>query len=453
MSESLFDSFDPVSSAGWKQKIQADLKGADYNQTLVWESPENIAVKPFYHRDEFNEPHQNIPGQPKEWRVVQQYFIDQEEVVNRLIKDTLDRGAEAFWLQADNAFDWSKLSEGLGDKNLNYYLELNFNDPELKKTISTTAEADKVHLLFDPIGKLVSSGNWFKNQEDDLSSIAQLQQAGWASNLTIDSRNYLEGGATAVQQLAYSIAHLTEYLHLVDDHSNFKPCFVVALGSNYFFEIAKIRALRWLYATVAKEYGLSPHCHIICRPGKRNKTLYDYNVNMLRTTTESMSGILGGADAICNLPYDSLYHKSNEFGERIARNQLLIMKSESYLDQVSNPADGAYYIERITEQMAKEALSIFKEIEASGGLLHQLKEGTLQRKIRESAKEEQLRFDQQETTLIGTNKYPNQDDRMKDELELYPFVKKEVRKTLIEPVVARRLAEKLEKDRLKNEEE
>ena len=116
MSKPLFDSFDPVGSAGWKQKIQADLKGADYNQTLVWESPENIAVKPFYHRDEFEELPKNIPGQPEDWCVVQQYFIDQEEVVNRLIKDTQDRGAEAFWLRADSAFDWNKLTDGLGDK-------------------------------------------------------------------------------------------------------------------------------------------------------------------------------------------------------------------------------------------------------------------------------------------------------------------------------------------------
>lgn len=455
MSEPLFDSFDPISSAGWKQKIQADLKGADYNKTLVWESPENIAVKPFYHRDEFKESHQNIPGQPKKWQVVQQYFIDQEEVVNRLMKDTLTRGAEAFWLQADKAFDWNKLSDGLAEKDLTYYLELNFNDPEFVGSFkaSSSVTADKIHLLYDPIGRLVSSGNWFKNQEEDLRTLADLQQTAWTSNLTIDSRNYLEGGATAVQQLAYSIAHLAEYLHLTENNPGLKPCFVLGLGSNYFFEIAKIRALRWLYATVANEYGMNEHCHVLCRPGKRNKTLYDYNVNMLRTTTETMSGVLGGADAVCNLPYDALYHKSNEFGERISRNQLLIMKSESYLDQVSNPADGAYYIERITKQLATEALAIFKEIESAGGLLQQLKEGTIQRKIRESAKEEQLAFDQQQRTLIGTNKYPNEADRMMDELELYPFVKKEIRKTLIEPVVARRLAEKLEKDRLKNEEE
>ncbi len=136
--------------------------------------------------------------------------------------------------------------------------------------------------------------------------------------------------------------------------------------------------------TLASEYDVNTNCRILATPSKRNKTIYDYNVNMLRTTTECMSAILGGANTICNLPYDSLYHKSNEFGDRIARNQLLVLKNESYFDKVNNPADGAYYIESLTEQLAEKALDLFKDIEANGGFLNQLKEGTIQRKIKES---------------------------------------------------------------------
>lgn len=455
MSKPLFDSFQPVSSAGWKQKIQADLKGADYNQTLIWESPEGIDVKPFYHRDQIKEPLGKITGHPSNWRVVQHYYIDQEEVVNRLMKDTLERGAESFWLRSDGTFDWNKLIADLQDKDQTYYLELGFNDGQFFSTLATAmgTKANTVHPLYDPLGHLISTGNWYKDQKTDISSVKQLKEMACLTNLTIDSRVYLEAGAHNVQQLAYAMSHITEYLDLTGDQSDWKPCFVVGIGSNYFFEIAKIRALRWLYATIAREFGLEEKCHILCRPARRNKTIYDYNVNMLRTTTETMSGILGGADGICNLPYDALYHKSNEFGERIARNQLLIMKSESYLDQVANPADGSYYIERITSQMAHSALELYKEIEKAGGLLKQLETGTIQRKVRESAKREQAMFDQQLKTLIGTNKYPNPEDKMKDQLELFPFLKKKLRKTSIEPLVARRLAENSEKDRLKNEEE
>ena len=254
------------------------------------------------------------------------------------------------------------------------------------------------------------------------------------------------------------LAQATEYLNHFASTSEsngkgkeLKMSFHIAVGPNYFFEIAKIRALRKLYAALATEFGVTKTCHIVARPSKRNKTIYDYNVNMLRTTTECMSAILGGADTICNLPYDALYHKSNEFGERISRNQLLVLKAESYFDTVSNPADGTYYIESLTSELAEKALAIFKDIEASGGFLSQLKEGIIQRKVKESASKEQLLFDQGSLVLLGTNKHINEKDKMKNDLELYPFVKTNIRKTLIEPLIERRLSEKLEQTRLENE--
>jgi methylmalonyl-CoA mutase len=146
-----------------------------------------------------------------------------------------------------------------------------------------------------------------------------------------------------------------------------------------------------------------------------------------------------------------LYHKDNEFGDRIARNQLLVLKNESYFDKVNNPADGSYYIESLTHQLAEKALTLFKDIEANGGFLKQLNEGIIKRKIQESADKEQELFDSGKEILLGTNKYPNKKDRMKDDLELFPFVKIKPRKTLITPIIEKRLAEKMEQDRLKEE--
>ncbi len=164
-----------------------------------------------------------------------------------------------------------------------------------------------------------------------------------------------------------------------------------------------------------------------------------------------MSAILGGANAIANLPYDAIYHKDNEFGDRIARNQLLVLKHESHFDKVNNPADGAYYIEELTQQLAEKALELFKDIEKNGGLINQLIDGTIQRKINESAAKEQDLFDSGKEVLLGTNKYPNKNDRMKHDLELFPFVKQNSRKTLITPIIEKRLAEKLEQERLSQE--
>ena len=242
-----------------------------------------------------------------------------------------------------------------------------------------------------------------------------------------------------------------QYLNHLENKESLQVIFNVSVGTNYFFEIAKLRALRILWKTLASEYKITTDCHIFAFPTKRNKTLYDYNTNLLRTTTECMSAILGGANTINNVAYDAIYHKSNEFGNRISRNQLLILKHESYFDKVNNPADGTYYIENLTQQLAEKALNLFKDIERNGGFLKQLKEGIIQRKIKESAETEQNQFNNGEEILLGTNKHPNPNDKMSHELELYPFVKTNPRKTLVEPIIEKRLAETTEQNRLKTE--
>ena len=225
----------------------------------------------------------------------------------------------------------------------------------------------------------------------------------------------------------------------------------VAVGGNYFFEIAKIKALRWLHDTLVSSFDTNITCHITATPSKRNKTIYDYNVNMLRTTSESMAAVLGGADTVFNLPYDSLYQKANDFGERIARNQLLLLKEESYFDEAIHAAEGNYYIESLTYQFAEKGLALFKNIEANGGWLAQLFSGKIQKKIKESAAKEQELFDSGKLTLIGTNVYQNTNDKMKDNLEVSPFVKTNKRQTLFEPILEKRLAETLEKERIDHE--
>jgi methylmalonyl-CoA mutase len=164
-----------------------------------------------------------------------------------------------------------------------------------------------------------------------------------------------------------------------------------------------------------------------------------------------MSAILGGADAVCNIPYDAIYHKTNEFAERIARNQLIVLKEESYFDKTNNPSDGSYYIESLTKQLADKALELFKELEKAGGFLSQLKTNTIQKKIKESAQKEQDLFDTKKEILVGTNKYQSSLDKMKGDLELFPFTKNKPRKSSIEPIIERRLAEELEQQRLENE--
>lgn len=450
MAEHLFDAFDAVSSKQWKQQIQFELKGADYNETLVWESPEGIKVKPFYHNDE-DTAKLAVNTPEKAFSILQNIFVHDVALSNKRALDSLNRGAESIRFTIENeTISIEELMQNLPLEKIAYYLHLPFLSVDFVAKINAFATKNNVNITIqvDPIGQLVKDGNWFENLDKDFDVFNKINSS--FPFLNISSGTYQNAGANIVQQLAYTLAHVNEYFNRVQNLN--QPITIeVAIGTNYFFEIAKLRALRLLFNTLAKEYNHNFDCHIIATPSKRNKTLYDYNVNMLRTTTECMSAILGGANAVANLPYDSLYHKDNEFGDRIARNQLLVLKHESYFDKVNNPADGAYYIEIVTAQLAEKALLLFKDIEANGGLITQLIEGTIQKKISESATKEQELFDSGKEILLGTNKYPNKNDKMKHDLELYPFVKQNPRKTLITPIIEKRLAEKLEQERLSQE--
>lgn len=450
-SKTLFTEFNPVTAKQWKQLIQYDLKGADYNETLVWESPEGIKVKPFYHNDEFDSKINCITTATK-FKILQNIFVHDVAKSNKRALETLSRGAESIRFTIENqAISIEDLMQNLPLERINYYFHLSFLSIDFATNLDQYCSKNKANffILNDSIAQLVKDGNWYENLEADFYKLNQINNLS-ISTLSCNSKMYQNAGANMVQQLAYSLAHLNEYFNRIPS-INSPITIEVSVGTNYFFEIAKLRALRLLFNTLASEYNHKFTCNIIVTPTKRNKTLYDYNVNMLRTTTECMSAILGGANEITNLPYDAIYHKDNEFGDRIARNQLLIIKKESYFDKVNNPADGTYYIESITEQLAEKALHLFKEIENNGGFISQLISGTIQKKIQESAFKEQELFDSGKEILLGTNKYPNNNDRMKNDLELFPFVKQNPRKTLIIPIIEKRLAEKLEQARLETE--
>ncbi len=459
MSDSdLFSEFREISSKEWKQRIQVDLKGGDYNEELVWESPEGIKIKPFYHKEDTET--LALPKFPiATWRIAQEIYAGNAEMANKNALDALKRGAESICFTVpNNTIDPKELLQHIDLNKIPLYFNLQFlSDTFCKSVLKAAAkEPSPIFLNIDIVGNLARSGNWFSNMKEDHQQLDTILALGHSNTLSVDLGLYQNAGANKVQQLAYAMAHANEYLNHLDQHH--KPLlksslmtFKVAIGGNYFFEIAKLRALKKLYATVAKSYGARPDCHIIATPTKRNKTLYDYNNNMLRTTTECMSAILGGAHTVCNLAYDAIYKKDHEFGNRMARNQLLLLKEESHFNKVGNPADGSYYLETLTHQLATKGLELFKQIEAGGGFLAQLKQQLIQKKIKESAKKEQEGFNNKETVLVGTNKYPAAEDKMKDQLELYPFVKTKARKTLIEPIIEKRLSEALEQKRLEQE--
>ena len=193
-----------------------------------------------------------------------------------------------------------------------------------------------------------------------------------------------------------------------------------AAGPNYFFEIAKLRAARLLWSLMIDAYGpadeRSKEVFIHVTTAQWNKSIYDPYVNMLRTTTEGMSAILGNADSVAILPFDLPYRSGNGFSSRIARNQQLVLKEESYLDKVVDPAGGSYYIEALTEAIARGAWELFKEIEASGGLLRAIHQGTLQAAVMKSRRQKEEEIARRRMILLGTNQFPNIQELMTGEI-------------------------------------
>ncbi len=454
MSTFLFDDFTPIPEKQWKQKIQFDLKGKDYNETLLTHTIDGITINPIYHKDSYQQ--LNTTSNLVDFNICQSIFIADEKIANYIAINALKKGANSILFKASEPFDITVVLKDI-PTNSEIQFDLLFLSESFIDDLIKHTKNFNLFLNIDPIGHQTKTGNWFHSIQKDFEILNNLNAKtnSDTTTLSINTTQYQNAGATIIQQVAYALSHGYEYLNYIYNHNSDIKTLPInvsfSVGSNYFFEIAKLKAFRYLWRLITANFDIESQLHITAIPTKRNKTIYDYNTNMLRTTSEYMSAILGGADTICSLAYDSVYHKKNEFGERIARNQLLILKEESYFKNANEFANGSYYIESLTKEIAEKALALFKDIEQNGGFLKQLKEGTIQRKIKEVATKEQQLFDNGKLVILGTNKHPNKEDRMKDELEIYPFVKTNPIKTLIEPIIQKRLSEKLEQERLKNE--
>lgn len=445
MNHQFFEEFNSIPSKQWKNRIQYELNGADYNETLIWESLEGIKIRPFYHQDE----NQTIPvsTHSSQWSTVHPIYIYDLDKSIYNAKTSLQKGTESIYFTVANAnIDLTKLLLALPKEHI-YFFRCSFLDPSFMERTAQWAEQHQynIHLLIDPIHQLVSDGNWFYNLTQDFNIINTLISRYPSISLVIDAKTYQNAGANIIQQVAYACAHFNEYLTRIATISH--PIFIeAAVGSNYFFEIAKLKALRLLFDLIGQEY--TQHTltvKIATIPTKRNKTIYNATANQFRTTTECMSAVLGGADFVSNLPFDALFRKDNFMSQQIARNQLILLKKESHLNAIDNPTEGAYYIEYLTKQIAEKALDIFKQIEKAGGFISSLHEGTIQRKINEAADKEQKEFDCKQQILVGTQ------EQMKEQMELYPFVKHNPRKTLIASLIEKRLAENYEQKRIAEE--
>jgi len=439
---SLFQDFKPVSSKEWKQKIQFDLKGADY-QTLLTHTIEKIDIKPFYHLDSYH-PFENVDNGNS--KIVQFGRINDENIANKIAKNALNKGADYYSFSFDRVFHIESVIQNLDFDKLIFksnILDVDFISELYGKTLG------KAQILLDPIGHFSHYGNWYTNEKTDFDQLKKLQNTFPADYkfIGIGVDIYKNAGASVTQELAYALSHAVEYIEKLDISVANRIQFNFAIGNHYFFEIAKFKVFRYLWQLILDEYGVNADIVIHAQPSIRNKTVFDSYINMLRTGIEMMSAILGGVDFVGNLPFDSVYKKTNEFSERIAKNQLLVLKEEAYLKKASNSFEGTYYLENISGQIAEKALEIFKQIEKGNGFLAQLYKEKIQEKIAETANHTQNGFDKGKVVLVGSNKYINESEKP-EKIEIYPFLRKRSGQTLVRPIVSKRLAEEIEIKRL-----
>src|SRR5574344_519361 len=438
----LFSDFKAPTTQEWLDKIQVDLKGADFQKKLVWKTNEGFNVQPFYRREDLLKlkTPDSLPGEfpfvrgnkkdDNTWYVLHNIDCDDAKDANKKALDILNKGIDSlgFYIPRD------KVSETFIDTLLNNIcaecVELNFNtckgkSLELAQILVAYFDKkgyDKEKLVgsidFDPIEKIIMKGKdttkllpVTKELVDTLKDFPNFRC------ITVNAVSLNNSGAYIVQELGYALAWGNEYLQLLID-AGVNPTlaakkikFNMGISANYFMEIAKFRAARMLWADIVKKYN--PMCDCACKmivnasTSEYNMTLFDSYVNLLRSQTETMSAALAGVDSIVVTPFDTPYEQATDFSERIARNQQLLLKEECHFDRIVDASAGSYYIEELTSSIANEAWKIFLAVEDEGGFLEAAKKGVVQDAISETNKKRHEAAAKRKEFVLGTNQFPN----------------------------------------------
>ncbi|MBN2743416.1 MAG: methylmalonyl-CoA mutase small subunit [Marinilabiliaceae bacterium] len=481
----LFSEFPPISTQEWMDKITADLKGADFEKKMVWKTSEGFNVRPFYRAEDLeNLQYLNtLPGEfpyvrgtktDNKWFIRQDMCGSNAAESNAKALDVLTKGVTSlgFKLHGEDEANVNHLSALL--KNIAADVELNFETTHgNKKLVEALVEVSKkVNLSqgsvnFDPIGKFTITGKTCTTVERMFEYAGEVVKAGKAlpkfKTLAVNGKYFNNAGSSIVQELAFSLAMGAEYLTqlteggLSVDEVAGALKFNFGVGGNYFMEIAKLRAARMLWAMIVEQYKPASKevckMNIHCETSQFNKTIFDPNVNMLRTQTEAMSATLGGCDSLTVMPFDKIFRKSDAISERIARNQQLLLKEESHFDKIVDPSAGSYYIENLTDNIAREAWTLFLDIQGKGGYVAALQAGYIQQLVKKSADDRKKAVASRRENLLGTNQYPNFNEQMQAQIDAKCMEHKKIDTTgaIVEPIVLFRGSEEFEALRLSTE--
>lgn len=447
--EKLFDQFPGVSYEEWRAKVEADLKGADFNKKLVWRTNEGFNVEPIYRAEDIAglKTTDSLPGEypyvrgtraDNNWLTRQEIIAESAAEANKTALDVLTKGVNSlgFKVAEPTVETLETLLDGIDLAKV----EVNFDCCPCKALDLANAlvaylqkhnatKTFKGSIGFNPLRKALRHGAQIKAEavENAKKLIEAVKEVPGVKVIAVDSVLFCNGGAFIFQELGYALAWGAQWLTALTDAglgidevaSRIK--FNMGVSSNYFMELAKFRAARMLWAQIVEQYkpasADSAKMHVHAATSQFNQTIYDAHVNLLRSQTEAMSAALAGVDSITVVPFDTPYKTPDTFSERIARNQQFLLKEESHLDKVVDPAGGSYYVETLTVSIANEAWKLFLEVEEKGGFFAEVDNGDVQKAVNASCEKRHTDVARRKEILLGTNQYPNINEMAADKIE------------------------------------
>lgn len=427
MEQKLFAEFPEITKNDWIAQVNKDLKGKNFDETLVWHSLENFDIQSYYSKEDLdNLPLTEIQAAQKNkktglWQNRPSLKYTNERETNALVINYLQSGADAVNIVFSNIdinqVDLVKLLNNikLSDTPI-FFTTLQGTEllTNLSKYIHYLPKGGlQVDVIANSFIKTSSEGNKL-TWESTKKTIIETEEFPNFQVLSVSSHVFHNAGANAVQELAFTIASAVENLDKLTDLGLSakqvinKLEFSVSVGTNYFVEIAKLRALRYLWSKILESYDCSSlisDCQIHCQTSSfYDSTLSPYT-NMLRATTEAMSAVMGGCDALTVFAYDSVMGEQNtELGERIARNVSILMREEAHLDKTIDPSAGSYYIENLTNQLSVAAWKLFQKVESLGGISAAFEKGFITEEINQSY-EAKVKNLQNGKVMVGVNKF------------------------------------------------
>ncbi|WP_020606294.1 methylmalonyl-CoA mutase family protein [Spirosoma spitsbergense] len=421
--EPLFSStFPPSTKLDWITQVQKEAKNADAHERMRWQTDKAFTLEPYYTVDDLNQlPLASIQDAQKQvpgWLNAPEYLISSEKADNVALRDALTRGADALVLTLATKPDLSLLLNGIKLSETPVFFR--FNTRQQSINIVDFVQALKTIAPYQLKGGLLTDANDYTADVTRQTADSPLFRT-----ICISSHAFHNAGATATQELAFTLAMLADaYDSLTDDGLLIdqlvaKTMLSVSIGTSYFMEIAKLRALRVLSRRFVSAFHSSPVSPLF-QIHAQTSTFYDAvaspYTNLLRSTTEAMTSVMGGCDALTIHPYNAVSGRMPDraFGERIARNISVLLREESHLDKVADPSAGSYYVETLTHELVESTWALFLAVEKQGGYKAALNDGFIQREIDRSyqAKVEAVKKGK---VLVGVTKYRSDDGINKPE--------------------------------------